>query len=298
MVEVRDITFVGYQYKNREELFSYPLMARECVRYAEMMLRVTRKMIVMRWQVNARHVNACHVSQYSPRYYSWRDSGEARCRLSDGSGGCCSRDGSSRGRGSGGRGGGITVDLSLRAVPRDVAGLAATVASLAGSVQRSAVGSGAVAGDVAQFAAGVALHCLGLAITSKVVGSTALVAGGRASAASETATETSSVTTTGRTASSTTHSRVGAVAGKVASDTAAVAASACASSAQAQSWAVSLDVSKTLAVVALLGLGSAGMRASVGLVAWLLAVVAQPLRRGANLGVVTDVSALEARTTR
>jgi hypothetical protein len=49
MVEVRDITFVGYQYKNREELFSYPLMTRECVRYAEMMLRLAREMIVMKW---------------------------------------------------------------------------------------------------------------------------------------------------------------------------------------------------------------------------------------------------------
>jgi hypothetical protein len=43
----------------------------------------------------------------------------------------------------------VTVDLSLSAVPRDVTGLAATVASLAGSVQRAAVGSGAVAGDMA-----------------------------------------------------------------------------------------------------------------------------------------------------
>ena len=104
-----------------------------------------------------------------------------------------------------------------------------------------------------QFAAGVALHGLSLAVAGKVVGSTALVAGGRASASSETATETSSIAATRRTASSTTHSRVGAVAGKMASDTAAVAASAGAGSTQTQSWAVSLDVSETLAVVALLG---------------------------------------------
>ncbi len=103
-----------------------------------------------------------------------------------------------------------------------------------------------------QLAAGIALHGLGLAVAGKVVGTTTLVAGGRASAASETATEASSVAATGST-SSTTHSRVGAVAGEVAGDTTAVATSARAGSAQAQSWAVSLDVSKTLAVVALLG---------------------------------------------
>jgi hypothetical protein len=149
-----------------------------------------------------------------------------------------------------------------------------------------------------KLAAGVALHSLGLAVTGKVVRSTALVASGRASATSETATETSSIAATRRTASSTTHSRVGAVAGKMASDTAAVAASAGAGSTQTQSWAVSLDVSETLAVVALLGLGGARMRASVRLVAWLLAVVAQPLRGRANLGIMANVSALEARTTR
>ena len=104
-----------------------------------------------------------------------------------------------------------------------------------------------------KLAAGVALHSLGLAVTGKVVRSTALVASGRASATSETATETSSIAATRRTASSTTHSRVGAVAGKVAVQTTAVAASAGAGSTQTQSWAVSLDVSETLAVVALLG---------------------------------------------
>jgi len=40
--------FVGYQCKNREELLPYPLMTRECVRYADMMLRLARKTIVMK----------------------------------------------------------------------------------------------------------------------------------------------------------------------------------------------------------------------------------------------------------
>jgi len=58
------------------------------------------------------------------------------------------------GRGSGGcsGGGGVTIDRclggSLWALSRDVTSLAAAVAGLSGSVQGSAVRSGAVAGDV------------------------------------------------------------------------------------------------------------------------------------------------------
>lgn len=48
---------------------------------------------------------------------------------------------------------------------------------------------------------------------------------------------------------------------------AVIAASTGASSTEPQSWAISLDVAKALAVVALLGLGGAGKRAAVGLVA-------------------------------
>ena len=106
-----------------------------------------------------------------------------------------------------------------------------------------------------ELAAGVAFHSLSLAITGKVVRSAALVASGRASAASETAPEASSVAAAGSTGAAT-HSWTGAVASKMASDTAAVAASACASPAQTQSRAVGLDMPKTLAVVALLGCSS------------------------------------------
>lgn len=160
----------------------------------------------------------------------------------------------------------VAVDLSLGAVPRDVAGFAAAVAGLAGSVEWAAIGSGAVTGNVSygksmalhriqttiltELATGVALHGLSLAITGEVVRSATLVAGSRASAASEAAPE-ASVTATGST-SAATHSWVGAVAGKVASDTTAVAASAGTSSAQSQSRAVSLNVSEALAVIALL----------------------------------------------
>lgn len=55
---------------------------------------------------------------------------------------------------------------------------------------------------------------------------------------------------------------------KVAGLATVVAAAAGASTAQAEGRAVSLDVTKTLAVVALLGLSGSGKRATVGLVAF------------------------------
>lgn len=73
----------------------------------------------------------------------------------------------------------------LSAVPRDVASLATLVAGLSSSVERTAIGGGAVARDVTQLAAGVALHGLSLAVAGKVVRTTALVAGGGTGTASE-----------------------------------------------------------------------------------------------------------------
>lgn len=163
----------------------------------------------------------------------------------------------------------LTVDLSLGAVAGDMAGLAASVAGFSSRVQWAAVRGGAVTGDVAQLAASIALHGLSLAVSSKVIRATALVAGGRAGASSVSAPK-ASISATGSTGS-TAHSWVGAVTGQVTSEATAVAATAGSGTAQAKSWAIGLDMSKTLAVVALLGLSSAGMWASVGLVAGLLA---------------------------
>lgn len=165
----------------------------------------------------------------------------------------------------------------LRAVPRDVTGLAALVASLASSVKRATVGSSAVPGDVAKLAAGVALHGLSLAVTGKVVGATALVASSGTRATSETTTAVTTGEATaahGGTTAKSRANRVGAGASKVTGLAAVVAAAAGASTAQAESRAISLDVAQTLAVVALLSLGGTGKRAAVGLVARLLAVVA------------------------
>lgn len=86
----------------------------------------------------------------------------------------------------------FALSLLLGAVAGDVASLTALVASLASSVERAAVGRGAVARDVSKLAAGVALHGLSLAVASEVVGATALVASRRARAAGE---ATAAVTT-------------------------------------------------------------------------------------------------------
>lgn len=212
----------------------------------------------------------------------------------------CNSGGGSRGGSCGGNGSALTVDLSLSAVPRDMASLAATVANLARGVKTvgTSRSSGAVTADVAELSTSVAFHCLCLTIPSEVVGSTALVAGGSPGTASEASPEAASVSSARGATCTTSHSWVGAVAGQVTSKAARVATSAGASSTQAEGRAVSLDVAKTLAVVALLSLSGARMGASIRLVAGLLAVVAEPLRRGANFGVVADVAALEAGATR
>jgi hypothetical protein len=155
-----------------------------------------------------------------------------------------------------------------------VASLTTAVASLASSVERAAVGSSAVAGDVAEFAAGVALHGLSLAITGKVVRATALVAGSRTRTASEAATREASVAATahrGSAAHGTRANGVGTSASKMTRLAAVIAATTCGVTAQAEGRAVSLDVAKTLAVVALLSLGGARERAAIRLVTGLLA---------------------------
>jgi hypothetical protein len=218
---------------------------------------------------------------------------QARDDLSNSSGSC--RRGNSGGSGSIS----ITVYLSLSAITGDVAGLAAAVAGLARSVQRSSVGGSAVTGDVSQLAASIALHGLSLAIASEMVRSTALVASGRARTASVASPEaTTEATTSGTSSTAHTSSRVGAVASQMSSKTAAIAATAGSTSAQTKSRAIGLDVPKSLAVIALLRLSSARMRASVRFVSRLLAVIAKPLGRRAHLGVVPDISALKARSAR
>lgn len=78
-----------------------------------------------------------------------------------------------------------------------MASLGALVADLSSGAQGATVGRGAVARDVAELAAGVALHSLSLAVTGEVVGTTALVASGGTGVALEAATETALEATAG-----------------------------------------------------------------------------------------------------
>ncbi|KAI0146208.1 hypothetical protein GGR57DRAFT_289436 [Xylariaceae sp. FL1272] len=174
---------------------------------------------------------------------------------------------------------GIDRDVStggrilLRAVPRDVTSLAALVASLACGVQRATVRGGAVAGDVTKFSTSVALHSLSLAVTGKVVGTTALVASSRTRTTGKPTTTTISEAASAH-RSTTAHgctSRVRAGTSQVARLPAVVASAiAGTSAAQTECRAVSLNMSQTLAVVALLSLGGTRKRALVRLMAFII----------------------------
>lgn len=171
-----------------------------------------------------------------------------------------------------------------------MAGLAALVAGLAGSVQGAAVGGGAIPGDVTKLATGIALHGLGLAIAGKVVGATALVASSRARAVGKTTAAVAANEAATAHGSTTAHAGVAGVGAgtlnrtyqhmspgiicimgvgtysQVAGLAAVVAAAAGSSAAQAEGRAIGLDMAQSLAVVALLSLGRAGKRAAVGFV--------------------------------
>lgn len=167
-------------------------------------------------------------------------------RLSNSGGWCSSWSGSGFGACTSN-----AVRLGLGAILRDVTNFSTAVAGLAAlAVEWAAVWCRAIPADVPKLAAGVALHALSLAVACVVVWSAALVAScsaghATAIAASETATTATEATSWWSTAGRR------AVASKVTWLAARVAAAA-GGTAQTQSWAVSLDVAKTLAVVALL----------------------------------------------
>lgn len=176
---------------------------------------------------------------------------------------------------------GLAVGVFRRAIARDVAGLATSIARLSGGVKRASVRSSTVTRDVSEFTASVALHGLGLAIASEVIRPAALVAGGAGGASIEATTRseaTTSITATGNWSSPSKigSGRVGAVASEMSGKTACIAGAAgWVRAVQAEGRAVSLDVAQTLAVVALLRFGGARQRALARLVVWLLAVVAE-----------------------
>lgn len=104
----------------------------------------------------------------------------------------------------------LSGGLLAGAIPRDVASLAALVASLASSAERTSVGSRAVPRDMTELATSVTLHGLCLAVASKVVRTTALVACGRAGTSTIPATAVTTETTPADGAS-TTHTNASGV---------------------------------------------------------------------------------------
>lgn len=169
--------------------------------------------------------------------------------------------------------------------------MSASVAGLSGSAQRTAVRGSTVPADVAELSASIALHGLGLTITGVVVGSAALVAGSR-SGTSESSTTSESKPSTAHRRTSTESTSGGAVTSQMTGVTAAVASSSSSSSRKSQGRAISLNVAETLAVVALLGIRSPGLRANIGFMTRLFAVVAKALGRCANFCKVADGTAL------
>ena len=186
----------------------------------------------------------------------------------------------------------LTRSSLLGAVTGDVASLAALVARLAGRVEGTTIRSGAIPGDVAELTAGVALHGLSLTVASEVVGATALVASSSTGTGKATTAEARAAVATAHNRAATAHrghtrdaghaSHAGdtghtgngdtrggrAGAGQVPGLATVVATTAGTGTRQAQGRAISLHMAETLAVVALLGLGSARQRALVGLVAF------------------------------
>jgi len=200
------------------------------------------------------------------------------------------------------RGHAIGVDSGLWTLSADMATFTTTVAGLAGAVQWSTIWSCAVTRNVPKLTTSIALHSLSLAITGEVVWTTALVAESRTVVACEPTTEAAAVTATRSSSSASSSARSWrstsgwAIAREMANLAARIAAStALGTAAQSKSWAVSLDVTEALTVIALLCLGRPWVRAVVALVTRLLAVITQPLAAGAHFGIMPNISALVAR---
>ncbi|KAI1463917.1 uncharacterized protein F4812DRAFT_226819 [Daldinia caldariorum] len=156
-----------------------------------------------------------------------------------------------------------------------MASFSALVARLASSVERTTIRCCAVSRDVTKFSTGVAFHGLGLAVPCEVIRSTAFIAGSRPGPTSKTAPAKTTVAATANrgTASDSHTGRVRACSGKMTRLTAVVTAAVTTSTTQAQSRAVGLDVSKPLAVIALLRLGGTRKGALVGLMSYKVCAV-------------------------
>jgi hypothetical protein len=137
-----------------------------------------------------------------------------------------------------------------------------------------------------------------------VVRSAALVAGCGPSTRGKAATAVaSSKASAGNRGSTATESRGASIRGRAGTHVVAelmtvVATAGGAGAANAKGRAVGLDVAQALAVIALLGFRGARQRAFAGFMIRLLAIVAESVRRGTSLGVVTKLTTFVACATR
>jgi len=174
---------------------------------------------------------------------------------------------------------------SLRAITRDMAGFAASVTCLPSSAQRAPIRSLAIPTDMAQLPTGITLHGLRLTITSIMVRATAFIACRRAWVYGKytPAHKSAGISTTGGVSTSSpsnsTHLLRASPCQMSRIPAGVATASNSAASRESQCRAVCLNVSKALAMVALFGFGSSRVRASIGFVSRLLAIVTKALRR-------------------
>jgi len=170
---------------------------------------------------------------------------------------------------------------------------AAFVASPVGNIGgRAAVRRRTVPGDVASFAASKAFHVC-LAFSGIVFGITALEAGAGGEVIRIACAIATKTATRGSSAAARTSIRAGAFTSHVARLAAIVAAAGL-----AISWAIGLDMTELLAMVALPGISRARGRAVAGLMAWLIAVIAETLGSRTIIGVVAHVATFVAGTRR
>jgi len=164
-----------------------------------------------------------------------------------------------------------------------------TVTGLYRLVNRS-LGLRAIAGDMAKAATIVAFDTIGLAVFGIVIETTALVTD-HTTASTITATISTTISTaTGTTTIST--STTGTITSQM-TKTVAIIAATTRTAVYANIGAIGLKVTNATTRITLFGIGSSRLRALIGLVTRLLAIITKPFRFGAGVSKMTDIAALE-----
>jgi len=168
-----------------------------------------------------------------------------------------------------------------------------TVTGLYRLVNRS-LGLRTIAGDMAKAATIVAFDTICLAVLGIVIETTALVTDhATASTITATISTTISSTTTRTTTISTSTSTTGTVTSQMTKTVAIIAATTRTAAVYANIGAVGLKVTNATARITLFSVGSSRLRALIGLVTRLLAIITKPFRFRASVSKMTDVAALE-----